>query len=307
MEREYVPFHARRGLPVWPDGKTLAVAIYLAVEEWNEDPGADYTFLNPMWPPLLPHMTRPDLAIRSSIQYGHRVGVWRIAEILDRHSVKVSIVANGLTAERHPAILRALVAKGYDLVAHGYDQSRLFTQLSREEQANDIDRCVKVFEDATGVRLRGFCPPGGRQYQITLDLMAERDFAFHMGLHDDELPYLLHFGKRTMVEVPYRLTNSGEINDCWMYDPPRVADEAMRYCRAIIDARYRDSAIRPQLLVIGTHSDVMGRPDRAETLSEVIGYLKTLPNVWLTTMGGLADRWREIVPSLRVEFVRETC
>lgn len=309
MEKEFVPFQVRRGLSVWPDGKTLAVAIYLAVEDCNDDPSGYTMTPSPLAPPLLPHMSRPDLGIRSSMEYGYRVGVWRVMEVLDRHAVKVSIIGNGLAAERHPALFRDFVGRGYDLVAHGYDQSRLFTQLSPEEQSKDIDRTLKVFEDVTGERVPGWGSPWARQYQATLDLLAERDLVFHQGLHDDELPYLLHFGKRTMVEIPYRITESGELNDYWMYHPRDclVEDEAMRYCRALIDARYRDSAIRPQLLVIGSHPEVTGRPDHIETLAAVIAYLKTLPNAWLTTMGGIANRWQKIARSLPVATMREKC
>lgn len=307
MEKEFIPFKARRGLTVWPDGKTLAVAIYVAFEEWDDDAEGAFSFPPPIGPPMLPHMKKPDLAIRSTIEYGHRVGIWRILEILDRHSVTVTIVGNGLAADRHPDMFKQFASLGFDIVAHGYDQNRFFTQLTVEEQADDIDRCIKAFQKATGTKVLGWGSPGARQYQPTLDLLAERGFAFHQGLHDDELPYLLHFGKRTMVEVPYRLTESGEPTDVWMYTPSDnfVGDDAIAYCRAIIDARYRDSAVRPQMLVIGNHPDVVGRPDRAEILSKVISYLKTLPNVWLTTIGSIAEHWRETAPSLPVQFVRE--
>ena len=309
MEKEFVPFKARRGLSVWPDGKTLAVAIYVAFEEWDDDADVRYSFPPPIGPRLLPHMKKPDLAIRSTIDYGHRVGIWRILDILDRHAVKVTIVGNGLAAERHPAMFREFVKKGYDLVAHGFDQNRFFTQLNPKEQVADIDRCLKAFRDATGLTVPGWGSPGARQYQSTLDLLAEKGFAFHQGLHDDELPYLLHFGNRTMVEVPYRLTESGELTDVWMYTPGDcfVGEDAIAYCRALIDARLRDSALRPQMLVMGNHPDVVGRPDRADTLSRVIGYLKTLPNVWLTTIGSIAERYGEIAASLPVQTIRQKC
>lgn len=306
MEKEYVPFKDRKGLKVWPDGKTFAVAFYLAVEEWDDD-SPDYTQPPPLAPPILPHMKRPDLAIRSSIEYGYRVGVWRIMEMLEQHAINVTIIANGLACETHPELFREFAAKGYDFVAHGFDQCRLFTQLPREEQERDIDRCVKVFKDVANVEIKAWGSPWARQYQSTLELLADRKFFFHQGMHDDELPYYLHFKNHTLVEVPYRLTESGELNDYWMYRATDnfVGDDAFEYCRALIDARYRDSAIRPQLLVIGSHPEVTGRPDHVETLSQVIGYLKTLPNVWLTTMGGMANRWSQIAGSLPVKMVRE--
>src|SRR6185436_9308363 len=96
---------------------------------------------------------------------------------------------------------------------HGYEQSRLFAELSPEEQAGDIDRCLRVWQDVTGTRPEGWGSPGTRQTETTLELLAERGFRYHAGLRDDELPYMLRFGERLMVELPYRIGESGELND----------------------------------------------------------------------------------------------
>lgn len=307
MEKEYIPYSSRMRMPFWPDGKTLAIGIYLAVEDWDEEAGDDYSTPPPLAPPLLPHMKRPDMGIQSSIEYGFRVGVWRLLDVFERHDVKVTIIGSGLAAERHSELFSLFATKGFDFFAHGYYQSRLYTELSREEQAKDIDHCMAVFKKVTGAKVPGFGAPWARQNQSTLEILADRGFVYHAGLHDDELPYTLHFGQRTLTEVPYRITESGEINDYWMYASRdcKVGAEAFEYCRAIIDARYQDSANRPQLLVIGNHPEVAGRPDRADTLSKVIAYIKTLPNVWLTTLGGMATHWGAIAPNYKDKLVKE--
>jgi len=249
-------------------------------------------------------MERPDLAITSTIEYGYRVGIWRLMEVWERHDVKVSLVANALAAERHPALVRELLGQGHDLVAHGYEQSRAFTELSEDEQAENIDRCIRIFEDVTGSRPIGWGSPRARQYETTLRLLAERGFRFHQGLHDDELPYMLEWGDRTMIEIPHRITESGEVNDYQLYHPRdcRVGADIMTYCRSIIDARHVEAETRPQMMMIGMHPEVSGRPDRAQALSRVIEYVKSLPDVWLTTPGQIAERWSTIWRSLPTQI-----
>ena len=305
MRKQIVPFRHRRGLQVWPDGARFAIGLYAAFEEWDEEAMIAAQSPPPLGPGLLRNMVRPDLAIVSSIEYAYRVGIWRLMEIWAHHEVKVSLVANALAAERHPELLRELLGQGHDLVSHGYEQSRPFTELSDSEQVEHIDRCIRIFKDATGTQPPGWGSPRARQYERTLELLAERGFAFHQGLHDDELPYVLDFGEASMIEIPHRITESGEANDYQLYNPRdcRVGEEIIDYCKSIIGARHIESETRPQMMMIGMHPEVSGRPDRAQALSRVLEYVKRLPGVWLTTPGRIAERWAAISSSLPLQTV----
>jgi allantoinase len=300
MEKIVVPFRARRGLQVWPDGARLAVAIYMALEEWDREGLVTHRHPPPLTPALLPGMEQADLAIMSMVQYGFNVGIYRLVEMWEHHGVKVSLLSNALAAERHPELFRELLHVGYHVVGHGYEQSRLFAELSPEEQADDINRCIRTFENILGKRPQGWGSPGTRQYETTLELLAERGFSYHAGLRDDELPYMLRIGERLLVELPYRIGESGELNDYHVFSAAncRVGDEAVYHLRALFDARYEDSALRPQMLIMGVHPYVSGRPDRVKVLSEFVGYMRSRPGVWLTTEDELAHWWREIHPTL---------
>jgi chitin deacetylase len=305
MRKRVVPFPQRRGLQVWPDGARFAIGLYAAIEEWDEEAMVAAQSPPPLGPGLLPNMLRADLAITSHIEYAYRVGIWRLMEVWTRHDVRVSLVANALAAERHPDVLRELLRQGHDLVSHGYEQSRPFTELSEREQVEHIERCIRTFEEVTGTRPPGWGSPRARQYQRTLELLAERGFAFHQGLHDDELPYVLDFGGKSMIEIPHRITESGEANDYQLYNPRdcRVGDEIIAYCKSIIGARHVESETRPQMTMIGMHPEVSGRPDRAQALSRVLDYVKSLPGVWLTTPGQIAQWWAKNCHSLPLETI----
>ncbi|HEY9023799.1 MAG TPA: polysaccharide deacetylase family protein, partial [Burkholderiaceae bacterium] len=64
----------------------------------------------------------------------------------------------GWIAERHPAMIRRIVAAGHELASHGYGHQRA-TDLSRAEFEDDITRAKRILEDVGGVQVRGYRAP----------------------------------------------------------------------------------------------------------------------------------------------------
>ncbi len=60
-----------------------------------------------------------DLGLFSYIEYGVRVGLWRLMEVFDRQNIKCSIVLSGLYTEMHPEIAKKLSQRGDEIAAHG--------------------------------------------------------------------------------------------------------------------------------------------------------------------------------------------
>lgn len=60
MEQEQVfPFRERSGKMVWPEGKKLAITMYVSLEEWGEDTVVKYKGLPPLGPGAFLGMKRP--------------------------------------------------------------------------------------------------------------------------------------------------------------------------------------------------------------------------------------------------------
>src|SRR5207248_552986 len=58
--------------------------------------------------------------VESVFEYGSRVGGWRLLRLFRRFGVKVCLLAVAKAAERNPALTRAFVADGHEIVSHGY-------------------------------------------------------------------------------------------------------------------------------------------------------------------------------------------
>lgn len=286
MEKLFVPFRERERIAgsTWPNGARLAVAMYIAIEEWSEENMAKYGNPPLLTARFLPGMERPDLAITSTIEYGYRVGIWRLLEIFESFGVKPTLLSNGLAIERHPELFQELVRLGYRIVLHLYDQSRRAAQLSNEELREDIQRCVKVARDVTGQRPLGWGSPGTRQYKEIFDILLDEGFEFHQGLHDDELPYFIRTDSgRHIVEIPYRIVDTGELNDFNMSlsGETRIQSECFSYIKEFFEARHKEAGKRPALVSFGCHPYVSGRPDRANVVRYFLQYIRGFTDVWV--------------------------
>lgn len=295
MQRESIPFRERMGKILWPEGKKLTIAMYAALEDWGEETVVKYHHPPHLGPGIFLGMKSADLAVTTTIQYGFQVGIWRLLEIWEEENVYPSLLSSALAAERHPEVFDVLVKRGQKVVGHGYDQGRFMAQLSIEEQKEDVRRCVKVWREVTGQKPKGWGSPGTRQYEHLLEILVEEGFAFHMGLHDDELPYIIRINERPLIEVPYRIVDSGELNDYSMYGRSdcRTTPEAIDYMKVFFDARYEDAQKRPALMSLGVHPYVSGRPDRAKVIREFIKYVKQHSDVWIASFDEVAEWWRQ--------------
>ena len=78
-----------------------------------------------------------------------------ILEIFAAANVKGTFFTLGWIAERHPALVRQIVAGGHELASHGYCHFRVDSQ-SPEEFRVDIRRTKVILEDIGGVAVRGY-------------------------------------------------------------------------------------------------------------------------------------------------------
>jgi polysaccharide deacetylase family protein (PEP-CTERM system associated) len=82
----------------------------------------------------------------------------RLLEILDRAGAQATFFALGWVAERHPALIRRIVAGGHELASHGFGHERV-DSLTEAQFRADIGHAKAVLEDAGGVAVEGYRAP----------------------------------------------------------------------------------------------------------------------------------------------------
>lgn len=286
-----IPYPERRHLEVWPNGARLAVLVYTAPEEWCWDQD------EVMDPPATARYgrSRISLSTRSAVDYGFTVGIHRIAEVFDEFDMKTTLWTNGNAVEQHRDVLETLVAAGHEIGGHGYSEGMPMTAMSREDQRESIRLSVERITELTGKPPAGWVGPGAAADEDTIELLAEAGFDYHGDLQDDELPYFLHVGGRTLVEIPYRMI--GNLNDLplqtAMRGSPKGVTPAFEHLRDAFDAYYAAAATHPLIINFGTHPHISGRPDGNMVLRRIMEHVHSHDDVWVCTYGEVAAWWRE--------------
>src|SRR5256885_17060591 len=76
-------------------------------------------------------------------EYGARVGVPRVLELLDRHSLKATFFVPGHTVESFPAETESILDAGHEVAHHSYAHVDPSGQSPAEERA-DMERASSV-------------------------------------------------------------------------------------------------------------------------------------------------------------------
>jgi peptidoglycan/xylan/chitin deacetylase (PgdA/CDA1 family) len=280
---------AHRGPLRWPDGKKLAVIITMNCEYWDlvKDTSEPYYAGGP---PMLPDSLPGNVADFPNFtwrEYGQRVGVWRLFKLFEQMGVPLSVTINAKTALERPEIVRHAVDRGWELVAHNYEQGELLTRYTFDiaKERAVIDATLAAYEQVVGRKARGWLSSSLRGTPNTPDLLAERGLLFFCDYMNDEQPYLIHTPSGPIVNVPYTI----EVNDFTFFHRRAMSTwDAARMLKDQFDELMRDSAESARLMSVGLHPHVSGHPHRMPCFREFLAHAKQHPEVWWTTREELA-------------------
>jgi polysaccharide deacetylase family protein (PEP-CTERM system associated) len=79
----------------------------------------------------------------------------RILAQFERAGVTATFFTLGWIAERHPTLIRRIVAAGHELASHGYDHTRADAQREADFRA-DVRRAKGILEDTAGCEVIGY-------------------------------------------------------------------------------------------------------------------------------------------------------
>jgi allantoinase len=283
-----IPWDARPGLDAFPNGARMALLIYVAIEEW------EWGVNEHMDPPATWRHGEKYLSLstRSAVEYGFNVGIYRMRDLCRETGVKIEALPNANAIARHRDLFDELVADGWSMVAHADTEGNPMPTLDREGQRISVQRSIEAITDLTGAPPQGWIGPGAKADRNTIELIAEAGLTWHGDLQDDELPYFIHVGDKTLVEVPYRMV--GNLNDLLLASHmgmQRSPTELIGYLTSAFDAYYEAARSRPLIMNYGMHPLVSGRPDVFLGLRALVERAQSHEDVWICTHDELAEWW----------------
>ena len=86
----------------------------------------------------------PDYRTWTQREYGNRIGIFRVLDVLDRYQIRAGVAVNAMAAERYPYLIEQFKKRKYEFIAHGISANRMITSKmsEAEEKAEiaDVDR-----------------------------------------------------------------------------------------------------------------------------------------------------------------------
>jgi len=272
---------ASRPVLKMPRGARVAVWITPNIEHFRW--GRPAISLTPMTAGL-----NPDVLNYAWRDYGARVGVWRMMEILDKHRVPATAALNSEACAQYPDIVKAGNELGWEWMAHGETNSSLFTGMPEEAERPLIRGVVETITKGTGRKPRGWLGPALTETANTLDLLAEAGIDYVADWCNDELPYRMKTRPKPIVALPYTL----EIGDIPLFLERGGSGEDF-YDMVVdqLDQLVLEGAKRPRVMAMALHPFLIGHPFRARWLDKALGYIRKKKGVWLATGSEIVDWW----------------
>ncbi|MEE4350231.1 MAG: XrtA system polysaccharide deacetylase [Pacificimonas sp.] len=101
-------------------------------------------------------------------------------DLFESEGVSATFFTLGWVAERHPALIREIVARGHELASHGYAHDRVH-DFTPEAFRADLRKSRALLEDAGGVRVRGYRAPSfsiGKKNAWAQEIIAEEGYVY---------------------------------------------------------------------------------------------------------------------------------
>jgi peptidoglycan/xylan/chitin deacetylase (PgdA/CDA1 family) len=296
IARDLVGYGEKPPDPKWPGGALIAVNFNLNIEGGGEASlanGDDISegMLNDIGVPTYRDVRVP--LVESVFEYGSRRGAWRVLDAFAEFSIRVSILGVARALEQNPELARACVARGHEIVSHGYRWID-YCDEPEEIEREHIRRAVEILTRVAGTRPVGWMT--GRPGPNTRRLLVEAGgFLYDRDSLNDELPYWLEVGGRPHLVIPYSYeANDNRFNENSGFS---TAEDFFIYMRDAFDVLYREGQRgSPKLLSIGLHDRLIGRPGRAKGLLKLLDYMRAHDAVWFCTGLEIARHWRATFP-----------
>jgi peptidoglycan/xylan/chitin deacetylase (PgdA/CDA1 family) len=227
----------------------------------------------------------PDIRNHSRRDYGNRVGVWRIMEVLAKHNVRGTVALNAEVGRFYPRIMEEAVKLKWELMGHGLTNSVMLTGLSAEKEAAVIAEAREVIEQ-WGQKMRGWLGPGLGETWHTLDLLRQHGVDYVCDWVNDDLPYRMNNG---LYSIPYSI----ELNDMPLFNMPSISidDFYRRICESF-DVLYDEGERSGRVMAIALHPFLIGVPHRIRALDRALQYIAGHGKVWFATGSEIIDAYR---------------
>ncbi|PZN96255.1 MAG: polysaccharide deacetylase [Alphaproteobacteria bacterium] len=223
-------------------------------------------------------------------EFGRRVGVPRILDVLARRGVPASFFMPGLCARIDPDETRRIVGAGHEVGLHGWiheNNSRLDHDTEREL----VLRAHDILTPLIGAPPVGFRSANWDLSPHTIAIVAELGLRYDSSLMADEAPYelLLDGAPTGVVEIPVEWLRDDAVYLMFNRNPPTrplmTPDDVFAIFRRELGAAFDEGG----LFQLVMHPFVIGYRSRIWMLEALIDHARSRGDIWFATHAEVAD------------------
>lgn len=249
----------------WPSGARVAVLLSFDVD--NET--------------ISLRFGEPTIGALSQGEYGARVGLGRVVDLLDRYEIPASFFIPAVSLQLHPEMAEVIKRSGrHEFGVHGWIHERN-AEMPAEAEREMVRRAVAYLEEATGERPVGYRAPSWNFSANTLGMIREMGFLYDSSLMADDRPYeIVADGAPTgLVELPvdWILDDAPLMNPLGTrYSAPR---EVLQVYLDEFDRAYEEGT----MFLLTMHPHYIGHRSRIVILGALIEHIRSKGDVWFAT------------------------
>jgi hypothetical protein len=274
---EYRPLSERREYS-WPGGKRLAFTVTTNIEWFafgaglGHDPaktGEPQTHRNYSWR-----------------DYGNRIGIWRLFDLLDELKLPAGHCTNSLIYEYAPQITDAIRKRGDELVAHGRTNAENLHGLWQPDEERILREVTETIARQEGRPPKGWFGAGAYETGNTPDLLKELGYRYVMDWPMDDQPVWMRTRSGPILSLPYPI----EVDDAQALIHRKYS--ARVFADMIVDQfdeMLEQSKRHPLVMNVSVHPYVFGQPFRLRSLRSALRHCVKSENVWRCRPGDIAD------------------
>ncbi|RIK97305.1 MAG: polysaccharide deacetylase [Burkholderiales bacterium] len=280
---EYVPIIDRPALEL-PGGARVAVLPYVNLEHFPHDlPGTA----------IIPGTQRfnPDPLNYGWRDYGNRVGLWRIVELMDECGMRGTVCLNSDVIREYPRIMEETLARNWAFMGHGMNNApaNFLSGIDEEREREIVSGVLDAIRVATGRRTKGWISPFLTHTNNTPRILAELGVEYLCDYTADDHPFPLRVPNGSLLAMPYSL----ELNDVPAFQNIGLSSEA--FGDMIVDqfdVLYEEGASNARCMPICLHTFWVGQPNKFKHLRRAFEYIARHRDVWMATADEVNDWYR---------------
>jgi peptidoglycan/xylan/chitin deacetylase (PgdA/CDA1 family) len=287
----------RAGAPAfWPGGQRLAASVIVWLDYLDVRPLPGFT--RSRWlgggPGSRPY---PDYAKFAHREYGHRVGVFRLLDLLAERGVPLAVAIDAMTAKAYPSLVEALADRDVEWIAHGEAVTRMVTsQMTAEDERAHIADVLDTLAAALPTRITGWLGAEYGESSRTPTLLREAGVEYLCDWGNDDAPYRLRTTAGDLWVVP----SLAAYDDSFALEHRKLSPEAYygglnAAARALLG---EPPTATPRCVTMNVRPWLTGQPFRASHFDDTLRGLSD-DGLWFATPGqivtAVAGRGREAV------------